>query len=55
MKYAVEMVSGAIIYIPIFIKIQAFKSQFGGNTDTLTHRKHSDLINQFFFFSKYRN
>jgi hypothetical protein len=35
MKCAVEMGSGAMIYIPNFIKIgSAFKSLYGGHTDT---------------------
>jgi hypothetical protein len=35
MKYAVEMGSGAVIYIPSFIKISsAIQNLIGGNTHT---------------------
>jgi hypothetical protein len=41
MKYAVEMGSGAMIYIPSFIKIgsgiQTLIGRGGGYTDTRTH------------------
>jgi hypothetical protein len=37
MKYAVEMSSGVMIYIPSFIKIgSAFQKLIGGYTDTQT-------------------
>jgi hypothetical protein len=43
MKYAVEMGSGAIIYIPSFIKIgSGIQKLILG--DTQTHRQHGDLI-----------
>jgi hypothetical protein len=47
MKYAVEMGSGAIIYIPSFIKIgRCFKKLMKGNTQT--HRQHGDRISLLF-------
>jgi hypothetical protein len=47
MKYAVEMGSGAMIYIPNFIKIgSAIQKLMGGRT------QHGDLINLLLFFSK---
>jgi hypothetical protein len=42
MKYAVEMGSGAIIYIPSFIKIgSGIQKLMGGSK---THRQHGDRI-----------
>jgi hypothetical protein len=54
MKYAAEMGSGAMIYIPSFIKIgSAIQKLIGwgeeGYTDT---EKHSDRISLLLFFSK---
>jgi hypothetical protein len=44
MKYAVEMGSGAMIYIPNFIKIGAgIQKLIGGFTDTQTLR-HTDSM-----------
>jgi hypothetical protein len=43
MKYAIEMGSGSMIYVPSFMKI-------GGFTDTHTHRQHGDLISLLLFF-----
>jgi hypothetical protein len=43
MKYAVEMGSGATIYIPSFIKIGSGIQKFIGG-DTQTHRQHGDRI-----------
>jgi hypothetical protein len=48
MKYAVEMGSGAMIYIPSFIKIGSGIQKFIG--DTQTHRQHGDLINLILLF-----
>jgi hypothetical protein len=46
MKYAVEMGSGAMIYIPSLIKIgSAIQKLIGG-----IHRQHSDRINLLLFF-----
>jgi hypothetical protein len=49
MKYSVEMRSGAMIYIPSFIKIGSgiHKLMRG---DTQTHRQQDDLISLFLFF-----
>jgi hypothetical protein len=41
MKYADEMGSGVMIYIPSFIKVQAFKGW--GKGDSQTHR-HTDSM-----------
>jgi hypothetical protein len=43
MKYAVEMDSGAMMYIPSFIKIGSGIRKFIRG-DTQTHRQHGDLI-----------
>jgi hypothetical protein len=48
MKYAVEMGSGTIIYIPSFIKIGAGIRKLIG-WDTQTHRKGGDRLSLFFF------
>jgi hypothetical protein len=47
-KYAVEMGSGAMIYILSFIKIGSGIQKLMG--DTQTHRHHGDLISLFLFF-----
>jgi hypothetical protein len=49
MKYAVEMGSRAIIYIPSFIKIGLGIQKFIGG-DSSTHRQHGDLISLLLFF-----
>jgi hypothetical protein len=48
-KYAVEMGSGAVIYIPSFIKIGSgiLKLMRG---DSQTHRQHEDRISLLSFF-----
>jgi hypothetical protein len=47
MKYAVEMGSGAMIYIPSFIKIgSGIHRLMGGGGNSQTHRQHGDHINQ---------
>jgi hypothetical protein len=49
MKYAVKMGSGAMIYIPSFIKIgSGIKKLIEGGTD----RQHGDFISLLLFFSK---
>jgi hypothetical protein len=49
MKYAVEMGSGAMIYIPSFIKNgSGIQKLICG--DTQTHREHGDLISLLLFF-----
>jgi hypothetical protein len=49
MKYAVEMGSGAMIYIPSFIKIgSGIQKLIGGNR--MTHRQQGDRISLLVFF-----
>jgi hypothetical protein len=49
MKYAVEMGSGAMTYIPSFLKIgSGIQKLIGGYTDTQT----GELISLLLFFSK---
>jgi hypothetical protein len=43
MKYAVEMGSGAMIYIPSFIKIGSVIRKLI-KEDSQAHRQHGDLI-----------
>jgi hypothetical protein len=49
-EYAVEVDSGAMIFIPSFIKISSLiqKLIVGGHTDT--HRQHADLIGLLLLF-----
>jgi hypothetical protein len=49
MKYAVEMSSVAMIYIPNFIKIGSGIQKLEGFTDTQTHRQHGDPISLLLF------
>jgi hypothetical protein len=50
MKYANEMGSGSMIYIPSFIKIgSGIQKLIGG-----IHRQHGDLISLLSFFFKIR-
>jgi hypothetical protein len=52
MKYAVEMGSRAMIYIPSFIKIDSGIQKFIGENSQI-HRQHGDLIIPLLFiFSK---
>jgi hypothetical protein len=52
MKYAVEMGSGAMTYIPSFMKIgSGIQKLIGG--DIQTHRQHGERISLLSFFSKY--
>jgi hypothetical protein len=51
MKYAIEMGSGAMIYIPSFITIGSGIQRLVGG-DTQTQRQHGDLISLLLFFSK---
>jgi hypothetical protein len=45
MKYAVDMGSGAMIYIPSFIKIGSdIQKLIGGWGDSQAHREHGDRI-----------
>jgi hypothetical protein len=49
MKYAFEIGSGAMIYIPSFIEIgSGIQKSLGG--DSLTHRQHGDLISLLLFY-----
>jgi hypothetical protein len=49
MKYAVDMGSGAVIYIPSFIKTgSGIQTLIGG--DTQTHRQHGDRISLLLVF-----
>jgi hypothetical protein len=51
MEYAVEMGSGAMIYIQSFIKIgSGIGKLMGGFTGTQTSRQHGDLISLPLFF-----
>jgi hypothetical protein len=51
MKYAVEMGSGAMIYIPSFRKIgSGIQKLICGHSDTQTHRQRGDLISLLIFF-----
>jgi hypothetical protein len=53
MKYAVEMGSGAMIYIASFIKIGSGIQKFIGGTHIPTQRQQGDPIRQLsFFFQK---
>jgi hypothetical protein len=49
MKYAVEMGSGAMIYISSFIKIGSGIQKLMGD-DTQKHRQQGDLISLHLFF-----
>jgi hypothetical protein len=46
MKYAIEMGSDVMIYLPRFVKIGSAiqKLTAGGYTDIQKHRQHGDLI-----------
>jgi hypothetical protein len=48
MKHTVEMGSGAMIYVPSFIKIGSGIPKLIG--DTQTHRQQGDLIRVLLFF-----
>jgi hypothetical protein len=51
MRYAVEMGSDAMIYIPSFIKIGSGIQKFiGREGDSQTHRQQGYLISLFLFF-----
>jgi hypothetical protein len=51
MKYAIEIGSGAMKYIPSFIKIDSgIQKLIRG--DTQTHRQHCDLINLLLYCSE---
>jgi hypothetical protein len=50
MKYAVEMGSGAVIYIPNFINIGSGIQKLIGGTHIQTHRRRGDHISLLLFF-----
>jgi hypothetical protein len=50
MKYAVEMRSGAMIYIPSFIKIGLSVQKLMGGGLLQTHRRPGDRISLLLFF-----
>jgi hypothetical protein len=50
MKYAVEMPSGTMTYIPSSIKIGSGIQKLIGGGDTQTHGERSDLISLLLFF-----
>jgi hypothetical protein len=54
MKYAVEMGSGAMIYIPSFIKTCSGIQKLIW-ADTQTHRQHGDYIRLFLFLKNKEN
>jgi hypothetical protein len=49
MKYAVEMGSGAMLYIPSFMKVGSGIQKLTGEGDiqAKTHRQHADRISLF--------
>jgi hypothetical protein len=49
MKYAVDMGSGAMIYVPLFTKIGSGIRKLIGE-DSQTHRQHGDPISLVLFF-----
>jgi hypothetical protein len=49
MKYTIEMGSGAIIYLPSFIKIGSGIQKLRGDIET--HRQDGDSISLLFYFS----
>jgi hypothetical protein len=50
MKYALEMGSGSVIYIPSFIKIGSGIQKLIGQTHIQTHREYRDCISLLLFF-----
>jgi hypothetical protein len=50
MKYALEMGSGSMIYIPSFIKIYTSVQKLLWGIHIQAHRQQSDLISPFLFF-----
>jgi hypothetical protein len=49
-EVSVEMVSGAMMYIPSFIKISLAIQKLMGGEDSQTHRQHGDIVGLFLFF-----
>jgi hypothetical protein len=54
MKYAIEIGSGAMTYMPSFIKIGSRIQKFIAGIYRQTHREQGDLISLFFIFFKIR-
>jgi hypothetical protein len=52
MKYAVDLGSAAMTYIPSFVKISSGSLKLMGDTHTYTHRQQDDLISLLSFFLK---
>jgi hypothetical protein len=50
MKYAVEMGSGDMIYIPSFVNIGSGFQRLTGGRNTQTHGQYGDLISLLLFF-----
>jgi hypothetical protein len=50
MKYAVEMGSGAVIYVPRFIKIGSGVQKLTGRGYTHKHRRHGVRVSVLLFF-----
>jgi hypothetical protein len=49
-KYAFEMESGAMMYIPKFVKISSGIQKLIGEGDLQKRREHDDLIRLLLFF-----
>jgi hypothetical protein len=54
MKYTVEMGSGAVIYMPSFIKIGSGIQKLTGGVCIQTHRQQGNLISLLLLFFKIR-
>jgi hypothetical protein len=52
MKYAVEMASCGMIYVPSFINIGSSIQRLLGGGYTYGHRQQGDLINLLFFLNE---
>jgi hypothetical protein len=50
MKYAVEMGSGAMIYLPSYITVGSAIQKLIGATQTHRHKLHGDRISLLLFF-----
>jgi hypothetical protein len=51
MKYALEIGSGAVIYVPSFIKIGSAIQKLIEGTHTQTHWEHGDLTSLLLFLA----
>jgi high-affinity Fe2+/Pb2+ permease len=52
MKYVVEMCSGAVIYIPVFMKIGSGIQKLMEGAVVETHRQQGDLISLLLFYKE---